>query len=402
MFVERAALVCTWLATYFLHSTLLLGAAWVATRKMGPRLDPLAEQIWRSALALPVVTSLAQQWIALATPLTAAPVGAIGYTPMPLAASMVPDLVWIGGAMIWLIGALLGVGRLFVLRRLLRQRIRGRHPLPLHHERRVSSLLAPDRIRVSLVVDLAIPFAMVDEICLPVWLVDRMTVAELRAVIAHEVAHVRRRDAFWRPAISALASGFFFQPLNWVAVGKLRELSECICDADAVAATRSPVPLAIALETVATRAVRDRTRVVLSPAMGAPVSLTMKRVGRILSDSSPRPMRCGKPGVARRATALVAVALVAILFAPRVSLPGTTFMRYTINAEDPAGPFTVTVERGRVVAATIGGRQLEPRRVRQKGASLELVDDNARVLSLQMTPGGGIKWNARSFVSHRM
>ncbi|MGH7605169.1 MAG: hypothetical protein ACRENK_14395 [Gemmatimonadaceae bacterium] len=54
----------------------------------------------------------------------------------------------------------------------------------------------------------------------------------------------------------------------------------------------------------------------------------------------------------------------------------------------------MTLERGRVVGATIGLHQLDARQVRQDGASLQLVD-RATVLSLRMTPDGGIEWKAR-------
>ena len=69
-------------------------------------------------------------------------------------------------------------------------------------------------------------------------------------------------------------------------------------------------------------------------------------------------------------------------------------MRYTINAVDPAGPFTVTLDKGRIVGATMGGRQLDRRELRQSGSNLELVEHDS-VLSLSMTREGGIKWTAR-------
>jgi hypothetical protein len=73
--------------------------------------------------------------------------------------------------------------------------------------------------------------------------------------------------------------------------------------------------------------------------------------------------------------------------------------RYTITGDDPGGRFTLIVEKGRVVGATIAGRALAPRQVIQRGAALELVDENARVLSLRMTPEGGIRWSPRQPVN---
>ena len=82
--------------------------------------------------------------------------------------------------------------------------------------------------------------------------------------------------------------------------------------------------------------------------------------------------------------------------APGVRIPELAFMRYTISAEDPAGPFSVTLEKGRVIGATLAGRSLSPREVRQRGAELELADGNSTPLSVRLTPQGGLRWSARA------
>jgi len=395
MGVEReAALICAWLATYFIHSTLLLGAAWVSTRKLPPRFDTLSELIWRGALVLPILTALTQSVFSSIWPLGQANVGAIEYSPQPLTISHVPWWVWIGSATLWILVALAGLGQLYGCHRRLRREIADRTPVRGEVWRVVRPLVAMDDVRVSVVSDLAIPFALMREICLPSWLPGRMSNAELRAVIAHELSHVRRRDAFWRVATAAVRRTFFFQPLNWLAVTRLRELSECICDDEAVAATSAPVPLAAALERVARRARKDRPRLTLAPAMGggAPLSLTVKRVGRILS--MPTVRKRVRVGRTQQLGAVILVAMVAVAFAPRVTLPVIAFLRYTINAEDPAGHFTVTLEKGQVVGATVAGRALDQQEVRQNGASVQLLDRSG-VLSLRMTPAGGIRWDAR-------
>jgi Zn-dependent protease with chaperone function len=403
MAVERAAaLACAWLASYFLHSSLLLGIALIGTRRMGPRLDRVAEQIWRAALVLPIVTAQAQQWILSTHAVGILVVDALTYSPPPLAASHVPGIVWIAGALIWVAGALVGLVQLNLCHRRLQRQIRHRKSLPAIQQRRVSSLLPDDDTQVSIVEGITIPFALVSEICLPTWLVDRMTVAELRAVIAHEAAHLRRRDALWRPAVSAFARTFFFQPLNWIARDRLRELSEYVCDSEAVASTRSPISLAVALEMVASRALDKGRDIALAPAMGAPVSLTLNRTARILDGSpqtSPPPLRI-RP--AYKLGGGFVACVFAIIVAPRVILPAIAFQRYTIDAEDLAGRFTVTVEKGRVVGATIAGRSLDRRHVIQDGSLLALVDNDARVLSLRMTAEGGIRWEPRTPIeAHR-
>jgi TonB family protein len=68
-------------------------------------------------------------------------------------------------------------------------------------------------------------------VVLPKSLLDRASEAELRAVLLHEIGHVRRRDNFWR-AVSALATTiFWFHPLSWIAALRFRATSETACDA---------------------------------------------------------------------------------------------------------------------------------------------------------------------------
>jgi hypothetical protein len=225
-------------------------------------------------------------------------------------------------------------------------------------------------------------------------MLNRMDAAQLRAVVAHELAHVQRGDAVWRPVAAGIARVFFFQPLNWIAASRLRELSECICDDEAIAATNSSIALASALEAVAARASRQSTRLVFAPAMGAGESLTLRRVARILSTTNVSvagmPLsRAGQLGLAFVAAVIMG------LSAPRVTLPAIAFQRYTITAADGAGPFTLTLEKGRVVGATIAGRAVGAPQLVQQGTRVELVDGDASRLSVTLTPQGGIRWTSR-------
>ncbi|MGH7605168.1 MAG: M56 family metallopeptidase [Gemmatimonadaceae bacterium] len=249
MAVEHfAALACTWLATYFIHSTLMLAAVWIATGRSSSRFDRLAELAWRAALVLPIATSLTQQILSSSLAGGSVMRGAIDYTPSPLATSQIPAALWLGVTTVWMLAATLGLAQLYRGHRMLRRQAEVRAPLPKRYLDLLAGIEGIETIPIGLVGDLPIPFALRSEIVLPTWILDRLTVAELRAVVAHEVAHVRRCDAFWRCAASAVLRSFVFQPLNWIAESRLRELSECICDDEAVAATDSAISLAGALE----------------------------------------------------------------------------------------------------------------------------------------------------------
>jgi beta-lactamase regulating signal transducer with metallopeptidase domain len=60
------------------------------------------------------------------------------------------------------------------------------------------------------------------------WSADRV-----RVVLRHEAAHIRRADWIWQLAAEALRALFWFDPLTWIAVNRLRLEAERACD-DAV------------------------------------------------------------------------------------------------------------------------------------------------------------------------
>ena len=78
-----------------------------------------------------------------------------------------------------------------------------------------------------------------------------LTDEQQEGMLAHELAHLARRDPFWLVLGQAIACVLFFQPLNWVARRRLREISEMLSDEWAVARTGRPLSLAGCLAEVA-------------------------------------------------------------------------------------------------------------------------------------------------------
>jgi bla regulator protein BlaR1 len=60
---------------------------------------------------------------------------------------------------------------------------------------------------------------------------------DLQLVLAHELAHVKRRDLAWNWLHTIVKALFFFNPLVWVAGRELRIAQEMACDEMAVRAT---------------------------------------------------------------------------------------------------------------------------------------------------------------------
>lgn len=284
----------TWGCSYLLHSSLLIGALWAAERAGG--LARLAtgtqETLWRLALlgglasaSLPLVTAWVQpagaelqvgpvhtqvavQADAAATPSATAvrvqvpvivdappaagPAAALG--PLPLPARLVPPLhdVAVGLVALWILGAALMLAGLAAqwawlsrtVRRLpevadeawrsrLAELCAGIRVAPpaLRHARTgwASPLLAPGRV-----------------LCLPAWCLDLPDV-EARAVLGHELAHLRRRDPAWRLLAALMKSLLWLQPLNHVALRRLDLLAELACDAAAAAPAGQRLALAQSL-----------------------------------------------------------------------------------------------------------------------------------------------------------
>jgi hypothetical protein len=70
----------------------------------------------------------------------------------------------------------------------------------------------------------------------PAALVDEASISRLRGVIAHELAHVRRRDHWFAWLEMAVGIVWWFHPLCWFVRRRLHESAEMACDALAVSA----------------------------------------------------------------------------------------------------------------------------------------------------------------------
>ena len=76
-------------------------------------------------------------------------------------------------------------------------------------------------------------------VVLPASLPARCPPGELRLMLAHELAHLRRRDLLWNVLPAAAQAVFWFHPFVWLARREWRLAQEVACDEAAVAATGS-------------------------------------------------------------------------------------------------------------------------------------------------------------------
>jgi len=88
-------------------------------------------------------------------------------------------------------------------------------------------------------------------ILLPVSLLTAQPPAILEAVLAHELAHIRRHDLWINAMQRIVESIFFFHPVVWWMSRRVREEREICCDDIAVQLTGEPLVYATALERIA-------------------------------------------------------------------------------------------------------------------------------------------------------
>jgi hypothetical protein len=182
-----------------------------------------------------------------------------------------------------------------------------------------------------------------DEICVPRRFLCDVNILEQETILAHELAHVVRRDAWWLRTANLVAHVFFFQPLNRVARARLIEVAEFSADEWAVRTTGAPLHLARGLAAVASW-LSNATRISVLPAMASQRgSVLVRRVTELTTSRVMQPARHRSLAFAL-AFAILTGATVA---APRVDLT---------NAWSAAGArhmvFEQRIERGRGASPT--------------------------------------------------
>jgi beta-lactamase regulating signal transducer with metallopeptidase domain len=376
--------LASWLLTIVLHSGLLLAAAWMIERAL--RLAPPArELVWRCALFGGVLTASLQslaltsphEWrltlpAAAATNSISEPVKAaaiiaakqtdaepvvVAHAPSTQTASgtetiaasapsaTAPDasaepasritqftsrlpafvlVIWLGGALF--AGLRLGRG----LSALRRAKARARPAAqPANHElatlaRRAGSFLPS----LYTLPDIASPFAFGRSIVVPDWAPDSLDARQLRAMLAHELAHLVRRDPQWKLAIEYWRALLWFLPFAGLAQRRLDELAELACDAFAARQTGDARAVAECLASCAERHF-DAHTYALMPAMAARGSALIQRIDQLLEGTV---MSTTKPGLGLRAAAA------AVLIACAFGLPTVGFLSPVALAQTPPSP----------------------------------------------------------------
>jgi beta-lactamase regulating signal transducer with metallopeptidase domain len=225
----------SWLAPATLQATALLGAAWVFDRAARQRAWPqLTMTLWLVALArLVLPPTLVSPWSVTT---------ALGAPTLAAAESGESDarLAWLAAA--WLVGVIACAAARWRRRRALKQRIveldLDDYPSWSVALRRTATAMRLARVpRLGTLQGLTSP--AVSGLLRPILLLPREVLERAPTrhdcnALLHEFAHIRRRDLWLDEACELLRALFWFHPLVWLAVGRVRALGEVACDATVV------------------------------------------------------------------------------------------------------------------------------------------------------------------------
>jgi beta-lactamase regulating signal transducer with metallopeptidase domain len=156
--------------------------------------------------------------------------------------------------------------------------------------RRVS-LLVSQRLEVPTAIGFYKP-----AIILPAWLLESTPAEELKYILLHELAHLRRRDDWTNLAQKILKALLFFLPSVWWIERRLSLDREMACDDAVLAHSGSPRGYAECLARVAERSFLRR-QIALAQAVVGRVRQLTTRVATILDPDRPRAAHLWKPAI---------------------------------------------------------------------------------------------------------
>lgn len=341
----------TLLVTYLVQSTLVLGLA-AALDRWVLRDPSLKDTLWKAALvaslAAPalgwtsalvsgpgssdraVATIQRREYRLDATPPAALPAptrlraevdldcwrGRVATLPTAEAVRSAMRECRVGGPLAWGWGAwvfgsiltlsmILAVGHVRDTARLWRLIGRGRM---------ISVLQTPaGRVRLVALEGIAGPFAAGRRtVVLPLRSFGELSNPQMRAVVAHELGHIRRRDPLWQWTARLVEHALFFQPLNRLCRRGLEEAAEWASDDLARQSLGSGRPLAESIATVSSWAVEASP----SPALSRRPGMVTDRVARLLSPAPPE-----EPPMFSLRLGVIALVVLTALLAP-TSRPG--------------------------------------------------------------------------------
>lgn len=199
--------------------------------------------------------------------------------------------------MIWLVGTTLLLLRLVVgFTHVQSLKVQQVHPISADIQALMNTLLEktqmPATIKLLESARATVPMTIgwiKPVVLLPVGIASGLTINQLEAILAHELAHIKRYDYLVNIFQNFVEILFFFHPATWFISGKVRDERENCCDDFAVEICGDSLVLAKALTQVASYQQQPR----LAMAFGAKRQTFMDRIKRIIGINDSKPMSYG-------------------------------------------------------------------------------------------------------------
>lgn len=187
-----------------------------------------------------------------------------------------------------------------------------RDMLALHGKSRRVALCASNVVSVPTAIGFVRP-----AVVLPAWLLAELSPAELRQLVLHELAHLRRWDDWTNLAQQIVKALFFFHPAVWWIERRVSLEREMACDDAVVAETANPRAYAECLAHLAEKSVIRRGLALAQAALGR-IHQTSLRVARILRRDRPTATKRGWIAAAAVVAGFAVVCGVAVSRTPRL------------------------------------------------------------------------------------
>jgi len=249
------------LANHLYQSTLFAIAAWGLTLALRDNRAAVRYWVWFAAsvkflLPFSMLVGLGSRFEWRTAPVIAATqfpaaMSEIGQpfaapTTIPIAVPLPPShlstILPIACSIVWLCGILIGL--IYWARTLLQIRGIRRNATPVQLGLPIPALVSPERIEPGI-------FGVIHPVLiLPDGIAGRLAPAQLDAVLAHELAHARRRDNLTAAVHMVVETVFWFHPLLWWIRMRLVAERERACDEAVLAGATDPHTYAEAILSV--------------------------------------------------------------------------------------------------------------------------------------------------------
>lgn len=244
----------------------------------------------------------------------------------------------------------------------------------------VSSRRVELRVSETMRVPAAIGFFR-PAVIVPAWTLEELPAEELKVILLHELAHLRRWDDWTNLAQKVVKALFFFHPAVWWIESHLTLEREMACDDVVLAQTTNPKAYAKSLLSLAERVGLGKGIALAQAALGR-AHQTTQRIMQILDADRPKATRVWKPALGL-VTAMSAVAIMAMLYTPDL----ITFEDHklsssplTANASAPTITTPVSLADKSALIRVIRGKNEVPR---QKAITAQAKPPNRNPIVVQ-------------------